>query len=1567
MRTSFLTIAGALLLLPLSLHAQSQDYLRTVIHAGVNCEGCATYQYYTYDNDQTVPGATSLTEDHPLSNDSADTQSHVSTKQGRADATAVANGYTTGNPDHWQAGGGFSNTEADWSANITISCPTAPPGHQLIMRRLMHAIGGLTTNASEFASAEADYRITIEPGSVADYLGAWSSNGGMSGTPLASLQNFTFDEGFSSDTPFSVVYQARMNGYANGSEPGNTGEGHASGNVSLIGDGFVVIDQSTNQPVSYTSTSTEGNARGDVTAAGATYSGFSLTNNAPGRFDSTIQILDGTASRITYVNVGFLSPPDSEIMLASDAATVAGIGADQFVAQMNYDPASASGFSGGESAARLAYRDPVTGKWVNAVLGNNGGTSKLIQRPYDPSADFHLGYYGVDTAHHVVWAVLNYDGEFGVAAVGEPQLAGPINSFSADAPTFAGGQVHFTANAAPGFNLRVQFATPPGTSSIIDESSWQDLLDGGLMIEQPANSGNYVLDSSAYPAGTNIYFRVVASKRDFITNPGSKLGPYTLHPNPDLSPTIFTVNESNASATGLADSVLRFAATQTKRPAGLIVRVQVSTNGTDWGNLQDNNGGLMGYDAGSGKFVLNSTSYPLTGAVSFRAISSAAGKADSISNQVSGFNLTSSKSHITPPRLFFTAGGNVSDLYFDAVFPTDPGGVAVRIQATTTPTDEFSWTDLANGNGGHMTQSIDPLQFLLLANSYPEVKGVYFRAIASQDGAVDGRSLPCGPFDLTPDIPPTVQVIPPPANSGSGTQNDPYVVSGDTLIFAASATPSTHRSILGIALQVDGETVGLFKTANGTVTTSMPAIGDHVLEGYAIDDLGGTARAAAGATFIRVRPSTSSVSSSTKSSTAKAASTGGHTYKLAFPFGAWTHPETWVDENGNPGVPGLNDLAIVDQEVDFELDVTVGAVTVLESGSLIGPGNLTVTKTLTFHGGKVFGYVGMFIEAGTVCNLFNADDIKWYPSTDGQVGTFQNDGGTINVHGAGGAQGMQTFTNKGQVNFQRTLQTPPPAKAQVDPNAANRVLRAGDVNNTGNISALPISALVSHDGSSLISHDGAGLLSHDGSGLVSHDGSSVVNPNGGAIVAAGAGNLLSPNGSNIVSQGAGNLGPNGAPIVSQGAGNIVSQGAGNFHGPATSKARAATAPGAITQSGGEINLSGVILVGPITLNGGALSGSGLVIGDLTNDGGYIAPGNSPGRIGVIGNFTQTAKGTLVMENGGYLPTQFDQLQVSGSAILGGKLDVKTINGYQPGTQDTFSPFTFASVSGSFATVSSNAQIAITGTGIVTSLDITKPQPQTGQPLNIATRLAIQGGDNVLIAGFIVTGPSGATKKVLIRGIGPSLSNLGVAGAISDPLLELHKQDGTVVVNDNWQDGDTSQIPNGFAPSDSRESVIVATLTPGTYSAVVRGAHGETGVGLAEVYDLESGSTAKLANVATRGFVETGDNVLIGGFIIGGTEPTKVLVRAIGPSLAAFGVPNTLPATVLELHDANGSAITNEGWRATQETEIIATTIPPSDDNEAAILATLVPGTYTAVVRGKNDATGIAVIEAYNLQ
>jgi hypothetical protein len=484
------------------------------------------------------------------------------------------------------------------------------------------------------------------------------------------------------------------------------------------------------------------------------------------------------------------------------------------------------------------------------------------------------------------------------------------------------------------------------------------------------------------------------------------------------------------------------------------------------------------------------------------------------------------------------------------------------------------------------------------------------------------------------------------------------------------------------------------------------------------------------------------------------------------------------------------------------------------------------------------------------------------------------------------------------------------------------------------------------------------LIGSDSAGLIGHDSSSLVAAGGGNVIATDSAGIISSNSGGIISD-------NSEGVVSAGGGNCIAAGGGNFH--AAANARADSAPVGFSQSGGEINLNAFNIIGPVTVNGGTVTGSGFIQGNLTNNGGYILPGHSSGAIGVLGNFSQGPNGTLVIENGGPSPLQFEQLQVSGAANLDGKLDVKLINGYTPDPADTFSPLGSGSVSGSFASVSSNAQVTVTSNGVLTAVNPSVPGPSSGQPLNIATRMSVQTGDNVLIAGFIVTGPSGSTKKVLIRGLGPSLAQFGVPNTLSDPLLELHQPDGSVASNDNWQQGDTSQIPNGFAPSDPREAVIVATLAPGNYSAVVKGANGETGVGIAEVYDLDASSAAKLSNISTRGFINTGDDVMIGGFIVAGTEPAKILVRAIGPTLTDFGVQGALADPTLELHDSNGATISNDDWRESQESEIIATTIPPNKDQEPAILATLVPGNYTAVVRGKDNTTGIGLVEAYNLQ
>ena len=251
--------------------------------------------------------------------------------------------------------------------------------------------------------------------------------------------------------------------------------------------------------------------------------------------------------------------------------------------------------------------------------------------------------------------------------------------------------------------------------------------------------------------------------------------------------------------------------------------------------------------------------------------------------------------------------------------------------------------------------------------------------------------------------------------------------------------------------------------------------------------------------------------------------------------------------------------------------------------------------------------------------------------------------------------------------------------------------------------------------------------------------------------------------------------------------------------------------------------------------------------------------------------------------------------------------------------------------------------------------------------NISTRMRVGSGDNAMIGGFIITGSQ--SKKVIIRGMGPSLGAAGVQGALTDPLLELHDGSGAIIVtNDNWQQAsNTNEIPNGFAPGDSRESVIVTTLAPGSYTAVVRGAHGETGVGIVETYDLTQSANSKLANISTRGFVETGDNAMIGGLILTGGS-TKVIVRAIGPSLQNAGISNALQDPTLDLINGNGASVaSNDNWQEATNTNEIPNGFSPSDSRESVIVTTISAGNYTAIVRGKNNTVGIAVVEAYNLQ
>ena len=251
-------------------------------------------------------------------------------------------------------------------------------------------------------------------------------------------------------------------------------------------------------------------------------------------------------------------------------------------------------------------------------------------------------------------------------------------------------------------------------------------------------------------------------------------------------------------------------------------------------------------------------------------------------------------------------------------------------------------------------------------------------------------------------------------------------------------------------------------------------------------------------------------------------------------------------------------------------------------------------------------------------------------------------------------------------------------------------------------------------------------------------------------------------------------------------------------------------------------------------------------------------------------------------------------------------------------------------------------------------------------------MRVQVGANVGIGGFIVTGTG--PKHVLLRAIGPSLTAAGVPDALADPVLELHGPGAFVtVIDDNWRDDPAQEaliLASGIAPTNDLESAIDATLVPGAYTAIVRGKNNTSGVGLVEVYDLNQAAPAKLGNISTRAFVSTGDNIVIGGFLLGGGNANdRIAVRGIGPSLTAQGVPNALADPVLELRDGNGTLlVSNNDWQDNpiQASQLIAAGLAPTNALEAGISTTLPPGTYTALLAGLNNGVGVGLVEVYDL-
>lgn len=386
---------------------------------------------------------------------------------------------------------------------------------------------------------------------------------------------------------------------------------------------------------------------------------------------------------------------------------------------------------------------------------------------------------------------------------------------------------------------------------------------------------------------------------------------------------------------------------------------------------------------------------------------------------------------------------------------------------------------------------------------------------------------------------------------------------------------------------------------------------------------------------------------------------------------------------------------------------------------------------------------------------------------------------------------------------------------------------------------------------------------------------------------------------------------------------------------------------------------------------------------------FTPPNGSPagpytvfGRVAGSGMTVVDAIAALPRVNAGGAP--FDSLPVRNYS--GGLIKVANLVGV-PGIGE-ISPLIFSATSdnASVSVTLSGTNLLVKGNSVgtahvtATATDLDGAQVSQmftvnvvvapGRLVQLSTRMQVGMGDNALIGGFIMNGS--APKRLAIRGIGPSS---GLSGALADPVLELHDSSGVIATNDNWFDAANHQevVDANLVPSSSSESVILTTVPSSTsnafYTAVLRGVNNTTGLGLVEVYDLDSGPGSTLLNISTRGQVGVDPNALIGGFFVGGTDSKQILVRAIGPSLAAFGVPSALADPTLELHDGNGNiVVANDDWMINnpQKTQIQNSGLAPTNEKESAVLQTLAAGPYTAVVHGANSGTGVGSVEVYQL-
>lgn len=411
-----------------------------------------------------------------------------------------------------------------------------------------------------------------------------------------------------------------------------------------------------------------------------------------------------------------------------------------------------------------------------------------------------------------------------------------------------------------------------------------------------------------------------------------------------------------------------------------------------------------------------------------------------------------------------------------------------------------------------------------------------------------------------------------------------------------------------------------------------------------------------------------------------------------------------------------------------------------------------------------------------------------------------------------------------------------------------------------------------------------------------------------------------------------------------------------------------------TQTAGQTIVGGSLVADTMLFAGGVLSGeAGVLWGNVTIGDATIAPS---GRWEVQGSLTLTPDSRFRYQVKEYDPSQ---LVVSNgpSPTIDGTLEVEIQGDFRPSGSDAYLViYRWGPKTGGFLNAPHGSRLLTAdgkGSFLVTYaengiwLSAFEPVPRPAQLLNISTRAQVLTGDKVIIGGFIITGT--LPKRIAVRGIGPSLSQANVAGALQDPTLELYDSKGvTVASNNNWSDTQAAEIAQiGLAPGDLREAVLVTTLERGSYTVALRGANQTTGVGVIEVYDLTAAATSKIANISTRAQTGAAENVLIGGFIAGGEGPgnAQIVVRAIGPELKNWQVADALSDPTLELRNSDGDLVAaNDDY--SEWPQGIGAGLEPADQRSSALRIAVPPGNYTAIVRGKNQAQGTALVEVYDL-